>query len=117
VVEATREVVREELLSGAELAVGSRNNRRRLPPVGHSLRMTMTGELRLPGSLASTAGRFLVQEGHGDRALLLVRSDNSEVARQWLVMAGKAVVDAEQSSKERRSNGGRGSEIGGGLLW
>jgi hypothetical protein len=34
VVEADGEVVREELLGGTELATGSGNNRRMLPPVG-----------------------------------------------------------------------------------
>jgi hypothetical protein len=49
-----------------------------------------------------------VQEGRGDEALLLVRSDNSEVAQWQLATAGKAVVGAEQS----RSDVGGGKEKG-----
>jgi hypothetical protein len=41
-----------------------------------------------------------VQEGRGDEALLLVRSENSEAARRRLATAGKAVVGVEQSSEE-----------------
>jgi hypothetical protein len=40
--------------------------------------------------------------------LLLVRSDNSEVAQWRLATVGEAAVGAEQSSEERRSNSGRG---------
>jgi hypothetical protein len=69
VVEAAREVVGEELLGGAELVVGSRNNRRRLPPAGCSWWKTTMGNSRCPASLAGTACRFSVQEGHGDEAL------------------------------------------------
>jgi hypothetical protein len=42
----------------------------------------------------------LVQEGHGDEALLFVWSDNSKAARRRLAMAREVVVSAEQSSKE-----------------
>jgi hypothetical protein len=45
-------------------------------------------------------GRFSVPEGRGDKALLLVRSDNKEATCQRLATAGKAAVDAEQSSEE-----------------
>jgi hypothetical protein len=40
------------------------------------------GNRRCPASLADAAGRFSVQEGRGDGVLLLVRSDNSEVAHR-----------------------------------
>jgi hypothetical protein len=86
--------------------------------VGCSRRKTTSGNSHCPASLASAAGRFSAQERRGDRALLLVWSDNSKVARWWLALVGKEAVGAEQSSEERRSNGGRGgSETGGGLLW
>jgi hypothetical protein len=100
VVEAVGEVVGEELLSGTELAAGWGNNQRRLPPMRCSQRKTTTGESYFPASLAGAAGRFLVQEGCGDRALLLVRSDNSKVVHQRLEMAGEAVAGAEQSNEE-----------------
>jgi hypothetical protein len=44
--------------------------------------------------------------------LLLVRSDNSEVAWWRLATVGEAAVGAEQSSEERRSNSGRGERNG-----
>jgi hypothetical protein len=45
-------------------------------------------------------GKISVQDGRGDEALLLVRSDNSEAARRRLATVGKAVVAVEQSSEE-----------------
>jgi hypothetical protein len=42
----------------------------------------MVGESRCPASLAGAAGRLLVQEGRGDRALLLARLDSSGVAHR-----------------------------------
>jgi hypothetical protein len=116
VVEAVGEVVGEELLSGTELAVGWGNNRRRLPPMRCSQRKTTTGESCFPASLASAAGRFLVQEGCSDRALLLVRSDNSKVVRRRLAMAGEAVAGAEQSNEECNRTVEGGSGVGGGFL-
>jgi hypothetical protein len=80
VVEAVREVVGEELLGGAKLATGSArwgNNQRRLPPAWCSRRKTTAGKSHGPTSLAGVAGRLLVQEGHGDEALLLAQSDSS----------------------------------------
>jgi hypothetical protein len=85
VVKAAGEVAGEDLLGGAELVAGLAglgNNRRRLLPTGCLRRKMTAGESRCPASLVGTAGRFLVQEGHGDEALLLVRSDNSEAAHR-----------------------------------
>jgi hypothetical protein len=51
-VKAAREVVREDLLGGAELvagSVGSGNNWRRLPLAGCSRKKAMTGELLVLG--------------------------------------------------------------------
>jgi hypothetical protein len=79
VVEVVKEEVREELLGGAELAVGLTGwgkERRMLPSVRCSQRKTM-GKSRGPASLAGAMGRLLVQEGCGDEALLLVQSDSS----------------------------------------
>jgi hypothetical protein len=42
-----------------------------------------------------------VQEGRGDEALLLARSDSSGAACQQRVIAGEAVASAKQSSEER----------------
>jgi hypothetical protein len=116
VVEAVGEVVGEELLSGTELAAGWGNNRRRLPSMRCSQRKTTTGESCFPTSLAGAAGRFLVQEGWGDGALLLVRSDNSKVVHRRLVMAGEAVAGAEQSNEECSWTVEGGSEVGGCFL-
>jgi hypothetical protein len=44
---------------------------------------------------------LLVQEGRGDGALLLARSDSSRVARRRWATAGEAVASVEQSSEER----------------
>jgi hypothetical protein len=111
VVEVVEEEVGEELLGGAELAAGStgwRNKRRRLPPARCSRRKTTTGKSRGPASLAGTAGRLLVQEGHGDEALLLARSDSSV----WLVGDGQRRRSSGRRGAERRRgvplNGGRG---------
>jgi hypothetical protein len=63
------EVVRDKLLGGVELAAGSArwgNNRRRLPLARFSQRKSHG-----LASLVGAAGRLLVQEGHGDEALLL----------------------------------------------
>jgi hypothetical protein len=72
VVWAAGEVVGEGLLGDTELVVGSGNNRRRLPPVGCSWRKMTAGELPLPGFASRHRDRFLVQEGRGDEALLLL---------------------------------------------
>jgi hypothetical protein len=115
VVEAAREVVRDELFVDADLIVGlagSGNNRRRLPPMGCLRRKTTAGELPLPGLVAGAVGRFLAQEGHGDGALLLVWSNNLEVTHRRLEMAGKVAINVEQSSEEQRSNSGRGERNG-----
>jgi hypothetical protein len=58
------------------------------------------GNSHCPALLAGATGRLLVQEGHGDEALLFVWSDNSKAARRRLAMACEVVVSAEQSSKE-----------------
>jgi hypothetical protein len=73
-------VVREKLLGGAELAVGSAglgNKQRRLPPAWSSRGKMTVGKSRGPASLASATGRLLVQKGRGNEALLLVQSDSS----------------------------------------
>jgi hypothetical protein len=78
VVVAAGEVVGEGLLGDTELvegSVGSGNNWRRLLPVGCSRRKTTTGELPLPDFSSRRLDRFSVQEGSGDEALLLLRSD------------------------------------------
>jgi hypothetical protein len=59
VVEADGEVVREELLGGTELAMGSGNNRRRLPPVGCLRRSTSAGDLPLPGFASRCHGHII----------------------------------------------------------
>jgi hypothetical protein len=85
VVKAAGEVVGKELLDNTELTVGSAgwgNNRRRLPLASCSQRKMTAGESHCSASLADSVGRFLVQEGCGDRALLLVWSDSSEVAQR-----------------------------------
>jgi hypothetical protein len=51
---------------------------------------TTAGESRCLASLASVAGRLLVQQGRGDEAVLLVRSDSSEQAHQRLATVGEA---------------------------
>jgi hypothetical protein len=66
------------------------------------------GISRCPALLAGATGTLSVQEGHGDGALLLVRSDNSEVGHQRKAMAGKVAAGAEQSNEEPQSKGGRG---------
>jgi hypothetical protein len=74
------EVVGEELLGGAELAVGSAgwgNNGSGLLLTRRSQRKTMVGKSHRPASLVGTAGMLLVQEGHGDEAPLLAQSDGS----------------------------------------
>jgi hypothetical protein len=53
--------------------------------------MTAGGSL-CPASLAGAADKFLVQEGHGDEVLLLVRSDSLEVAHQRQTTTGEAVA-------------------------
>jgi hypothetical protein len=58
------------------------------------------GNSHCPALLAGATGRLLVQEGHGDEALLFVWSDNSKAAHRRLAMACEVVVSAEQSSKE-----------------
>jgi hypothetical protein len=68
-------VIGEGLLGNAELVVGSGNNRRRLPPVGCSWRKMTAGELPLPDFSSRRRGRFSVQEGRGEEALLLLWSD------------------------------------------
>jgi hypothetical protein len=98
-----REVVREEVLGGVELAARSAvwgNNCRRLPLVRCSWRNTMAGASCGPASLAGVVGRFLVLEGHDDEALPLVRSDNSEAAHRRRVTVGEAVASVEQSKEE-----------------
>jgi hypothetical protein len=75
------------------------------------------GNSHCPASLAGAACRFSTHEGHGNGALLLVQSDNSEAACRCLATVGEAAVGAEQSNEMRRSNSGRGSKMGGGLLW
>jgi hypothetical protein len=54
----------------------------------------MVGESRGLALLDGDAGRFLVQEGRGDKALPLVRSDNSEAAHQRQAMAGEVAAGA-----------------------
>jgi hypothetical protein len=101
VVEVVEEEVREELLGGAELAAGSTgwgNKRRRLLPARCSRRKMTTGKSCGPASLAGTTGRLLVQEGRGDEALLLARSDSSV----RLIDDGQAAAGAEQSSEGHR---------------
>jgi hypothetical protein len=78
VVGAAGEVVREGLLGDVELVVGSAgsgNNQRRLPMVGCSQRKMTVGELLLPDFASRHHGKFSVQEGHNDEALLLLRSE------------------------------------------
>jgi hypothetical protein len=80
VVEAVEEEVGEELLGGMELTVGLEgwgNNRRGLPLMRCSRKKMTTWKSRGPASLAGAAARLLVQEGHGDEALILARSDSS----------------------------------------
>jgi hypothetical protein len=80
---------------------------------------TTAGESRCPASLASAASRLLVQQGCGNEALLLVRSDRSEAARRWLVMAGEATEGRSRVRVSflgdvwRRDKGG-GQSTGGG---
>jgi hypothetical protein len=119
VVEAAEEVVGEELLCGAELVVGSAGwgkNRRRLLRVRCSQRKMMMGGIPLSSSLAGAVGRFLVQEGRGDEALLLVRSDSPEAARRWMPTVGEAAAAAEQSSEECVQTVGGRSAVGGSFL-
>jgi hypothetical protein len=74
------EGVGEELLGIAEVAPGSvgwGNNQSGPPPARRSRRKTTAGKSRGPASLACTAGRLLLEEGHGDEALLLARSNSS----------------------------------------
>jgi hypothetical protein len=62
VVEAAREVVREELLGSTELVAGSAgwgNNRRRLPPVRCLQRRTTAGEIPWPGYASRCYGQAL----------------------------------------------------------
>jgi hypothetical protein len=66
VVKVAEEVVREELHGGAKLAAGS---------LGWG-KMMVRKSLG-PASLAGAAGSLLVQEGCGDKALLLVWSESS----------------------------------------
>jgi hypothetical protein len=82
VVEAASEGPKE-LLGGVELTAGSAvsgNNQRRLPPVRCSQRKPTTGEPPLPGFASRCCGQVLGAGGSWYQALLLVRSDNSEVA-------------------------------------
>jgi hypothetical protein len=83
-----------------------------MPPMRCSWRRA-AGESHCPASLAGTAGRLLVQEGRGDKALLLVWSDSSEVGHRWRATMGKAAVGADQSSEEVELNGGREERSGG----
>jgi hypothetical protein len=53
------------------------------------------GESHCPASLAGATGRFLVQKGHGDEALLLAWSNSSEAANRRLVRS-KAVRSAAE---------------------
>jgi hypothetical protein len=76
-------------------------------------RRRAAGESHCSASLAGAAGRLLVQEGRGDKALLLVWSDSSEVGHRWLATMGKAVVGADQSSEEVELNCGREERSGG----
>jgi hypothetical protein len=106
-------------LGGTELVVGSAgwgNNRRRMPPARCSRRRA-AGESRCPASLADAAGRLLVQEGRGDKALLLVRSDSSEVGHRRRAMMGKAAAGADQSNEEVELNGGRKERSGWRFPW
>jgi hypothetical protein len=99
VVEVVEEEVGEELLGSAELAAGSTgwgNKRRRLLPVRCSWRKMTAGKSRGPVWLAGAVGRLSVQEGHGDEALLWVRSDSS----------GRLIDDGQW----RQSNGWHGVE-------
>jgi hypothetical protein len=80
-------------------------------------RSSATGESRCPASLAGATGRLLVQEGRGDKVLLLVRSDSSEVGHRRRVTMGKAAVGADQSSEEVELNGGREEQSGWQLPW
>jgi hypothetical protein len=59
--------------------------------------------------VARAAGRFLVQEGRGDEALPLVRSNNSEAA-------GEAAASVEQSNEERDRTVEERSRVGGSFL-
>jgi hypothetical protein len=80
VVQVAEEVVGEELLGGAERAARLarwENNQSRLPPARRSQIKTTVGKSCGPASLADAVGRLLVQEGHGDGALLLAWSDSS----------------------------------------
>jgi hypothetical protein len=58
------------------------------------------GKSRGPASPAGAAGRLLVQEGHGDEALLLARLDSS----------GRLIGGRGRGAEQRgeRPNGGRG---------
>jgi hypothetical protein len=67
----------------------------------------VAGESCCPASLAGAVGMLLVQEGRGDKALLLVRSNSSEVGHRRRVTMGKATAGADQSSEEVELNGGR----------
>jgi hypothetical protein len=80
VVEVAEEVVREELLGGAERAVGSVGwgiDRSGHPLLRYSQRKTAVGKSRGSASLAVAVGRLLAHEGDRDEALLLARSDSS----------------------------------------
>jgi hypothetical protein len=58
------------------------------------------GEFNGPALLASAVGRLLVQEGRGDKALLLSQSDSLGAVHQRWAMVGEVVAGAEQSSEE-----------------
>jgi hypothetical protein len=59
-------------------------------------------EIPWPGFASRCSGQTLGVEGRGDGALLLVRSDSSEVTHRWLTMTGEVVADVGQSSEEAR---------------
>jgi hypothetical protein len=93
-VEVAEEVVGEDLLGGAKLAAGSAgwgNNQSGLPPMRRSQRKMTVGKSCGPALLSGTVGRLLVQEGRGDEALLLARSDSS----------GHPIGDGQRRVKQR----------------
>jgi hypothetical protein len=107
VVEVAEDVVGEELLGGAELAVGSTgwgNDQSRLPLVRCLGRKTAVGKSRDLTSLAGVVGRLLSQEGCKDEVLLLARSDSLGP------LIGDGQHQVRSSAARRVAERGRGKE-------
>jgi hypothetical protein len=117
VVEVAEEVVREELLGGAERAVGSVGwgiDRSGHPLVRYSQRKTVVGKSRGPASLAVAVGRLLAHEGAQGRGTPF--GQVVAAAHRRRAIAGIVAAGVEQSSEACGQTEVRKSEMGDGSL-